>query len=82
MFMELGLSPKMLTFCSVTPLPSQGVLLELSLQPSAVAASGPCHGASSTLACRGPQRCTVVCVRVHTFSHVNMHLLSDCENNT
>lgn len=72
MFTELGLSLEVLTFIAIMLLLffSQGVLLELSVGPSMVAALGPHHDTSFPFACRGPRCCTAVCVCVHTFTWV------------
>ena len=57
MFTELGLFLEVFALISTMPIPSWGVLLKHSSEPSMVAASECRHCSSSVLACRGPQRC-------------------------
>lgn len=88
MFTELGLSLEVFTFISIMLLLFffvclfffaffQEVLLELSVGPSMGAALGPHHYTSFPFACRGPRRCTIVCVYAHTFTCVSIQLFSD-----
>ena len=56
-FTELGLFLEVFALISSRPLPSWGVLLKHSSEPSMVAASARPHCSSWLLACRGPQRC-------------------------
>lgn len=79
MFTELGLFLEVFALISTRPVPSWGVLLKHSSEPSMVATWVPSLLIFS--AClQGSSALHWSHVEVHTFTWVNIHLFSDCEN--